>query len=234
MKLLMNSLAMSFGILAGNASAELMLNVDGEDYPLSALMENCQSLSDNPSAQITCFNAVSKLLEEQTGGAQESVSSVPDALDALRTVAQYENDDTGLSIVGTDCNIQLLYYNNYFHISRRNVSSIDLFSAEFDASQLQYDQIVEVRGAEAPLFSGQMDVDAIAATRGGVAIESSQHNFAPKSSRTTIGAYASEVAAQLSATEGQKFDFVLVHPEKHQDSAEIWSAFEDFVDACSG
>lgn len=234
MKLLMNSLAMSFGILASSVSAELTLNVDGEDYPLSALMENCQSLSDNPSAQISCFNAVSKLLEEQSGAAQESVASVPEALDALRAVAQFEDGETGLVIAGTDCSIQVLYYGNYYHLSRRNVSSIDLFSAEFDASQLQYDQITEVNGAQAPLFTGQMDDGATAATRGGMAIESSQYNFEPKSSRTTIGAYASEVAVQLAATEGQNFDFVLVHPERNQDGAEIWSAFETFVGACRG
>jgi len=174
------------------------------------------------------------LLEEQFGENNESAASVPEALDALRAVAQYEDEDTGLIISGTECYIQILYYDNYFHISRRNVSSIDLFSAEFDASKLQYDQVSEVRGAQAPLFQGRMDSGEIARVLGGIALESSQHNFASKSAGTTIGAYASEVAVQLVANESQDLDFVLIHPKRQQSSGEILSAFEAYLGACRG
>lgn len=232
MKLLMCGFAISLSIVASDARAELTLNIDGQDYSLSALMENCQSLAADPAAQIACFSAVSKLVEDQANQGQERVVSVPESLEALRSVAQYQNDETGLVIAGSECRIQVLYYNNYFHISRRNVSSIDLFSAAFDVSQFQYDQMTEVQGAQLPLIKGKMDAGAAAAMRGGVALESSQNNFAPKSSRTSIGEYAIEVADQLAPKEGQEFDFVLVHPDRRQSSAEIWGAFKTFVEAC--
>lgn len=232
MKLLMSGFAISLSIVASDVKAEITLNIDGKDYSLSALMENCQSLAADPSAQIACFSAVSKLVEEQAGQDQESTVSVPERLDALRNVAQYQNEDTGLVIAGTECKIQVLYYNNYFHISRRNVSSIDLFSATFDASHFQHDQMAEVQGAKAPLIRGLMDDGATASMNGGVALESSQNNFAPKSARSSIGDYAMEVVDQLGSAEGQEFNFVLVHPERRQSSAEILSAFEAFVDVC--
>lgn len=232
MKLLVSALAISIGMSASEASAELTLNVDGEDYTLTTLMENCQSLASDPPAQIACFGVVSKLVEEQSNKAPEIQLSVPEAFEALRTAAQYQDEETGLLVAGTECTIQVLYYNNYFHISRRNVSSIDVFSATFDASQVKYDQISEIRGAQAPLFRGLMATGGVATMRGGVALDSSQNNFKPKSARTSIGDYAIETINQLAVKEGPEFDFVLVHPAKSQSSEDIWNSFETFAKAC--
>lgn len=232
MKMLLCGVAMSLGILASNVMANQIVTVDGEDYLLSSLMENCQSITTDPAAQVACFSSISRLLEEQSGAEEESSVSVAQSLDALRTLAQYQDDESGLSIAGADCNIHILYFNNYFHISRRNISEIDLFSAQFDASKLQFDQTVQVQGAQAPLFKGFMAPGANAAVRGGVVLESSQQNFEPRSARTTIGDYANEVVKQLPATESAAFDFVLIHPQRAQASAEIWGAFETFVNAC--
>lgn len=232
MKTLICGLTMSFGILASAVNAVQMVNIGGIDYPLSSLMENCQSITDDPAAQIACFSALSKVMEEQSGEEKEDGVSVPQALDALRAVAQYQDDESGLSITASGCSIQILYFNNYYHLSRRNISSIDLFSVQFDVSKLQYDQITQVQGGSAPLSKGIMDAGATAAMRGGAALESSQQNFAPRSPRMTIDVYASEVVNQLPVTEDQTFEFVLVHPNRSQASADIWSAFEVFVKAC--
>lgn len=232
MKMLGCGIAMSLGALVGAASAQQTLIVDGTEFPLSTLMENCQSIVNDPVAQVACFNNITQLIEEQSGAKAASGPSVPEALDALRTAAEYQDADSGLSIAGTDCQIQIVYFNNYFHLSRRNISTIDLFSAEFDASKLQIDQVTDVRGAPAPLAKGVLADGATAATRGGVALDSSQNNFESKSPRTTIDVYANEVVDQLPANENGTFDFVLVHPQKQQSSDEIWGAFETFVKAC--
>lgn len=232
MKMLMCGFAMSLGVLATNAKADQIINVDGEDYFLSHLTENCQSITGDPAAQIACFSALSRLLEEQSGEVQENGEAVIQALDALRAVSQYQDDDSGLSIVGADCNVHIVYFNNYFHISRRNVSSIDLFSAQFDASKFQYDQIVQAQGGQVPLSKGVMADGTNAAMRGGAALESTLDNFEPRSPGTTLDVYANEVVSQLPAREAAAFDFVLVHPQRSQASADIWSAFEDFVNAC--
>jgi hypothetical protein len=234
MKMLMYGFATSLAVLASGANADQVLVVDGEEYLLSALMENCQSITGDPAAQISCFSALSQLMDEQSNGGQADEASVTAALDALRAVAEYQDDDTGLSIGGAGCNIHIVYFNNYFHISRRNISSIDLFSAQFNASKLQYDQTVQVQGSQTPLSKGFMESGANAATRGGIALESTQHNFEPRSPRTTLGVYADEVVGQLPATEVAAFDFVLVHPNKSDASADIWNAFEDFVNTCNG
>ncbi len=233
MKMLVCGFAMSFGILASDVMADQIVVVDGEDYLLSSLMENCQSITD-AEAQIACFSTISRLLEDQSGEEQESSVSVTETLGALQAVAQYQDDDSGLSISGSDCNIHIVYFDNYFHISRRNVSSIDLFSAQFDASNLQFDQTVVVQGAQAPLLKGVMNVGVNAAMRGGLALDSTLDDFSPRSPGTTIDVYANEVVSQLPAREAQAFDFVLIHPQRSQASAEIWSAFEAFVDACKG
>jgi hypothetical protein len=232
MKTLMCGITLSLGMFATNVMAEQILTVDGEDYPLSALMENCQRITDDPAAQISCFSAISRLMDEQVGASQEVEVSVTDELDALRAVAQYQDDDSGLLIAGSDCNVHVIYYNNYFHISRRNISSIDLFSAQFDAANLQFDQTVQTQVGPAPLSKGFMAPGANAAMRGGVELESAQYNFEPRSSRMALGDYANEVVAQLPATETQAFDFVLIHPQRSQASAEIWAAFENFVSVC--
>lgn len=232
MKRLIYSFAISFGMMANGANADQVVNVDGEEYLLSDLMANCQSITDDPAAQVSCFSAISKLLDEQSGETQEDHALVAPALDALRDVAQYQDDASGLSIAGSDCNIHILYYNNYFHISRRNISTIDLFSAQFDASTYQVDQTVKVLDAQGLLSKGSMAPGTTAVMRGGVAQDSSQHNFASRSPRTTLADYANEVVAQLPAREGQAFDFVLVHPNKRQASADIWRTFEAFVETC--
>lgn len=232
MKLLINGLVIAASVLANAASAEVTLIVDGEEYTLSALMENCQSLSDNPVAQITCFNTVSKLVEEQSGQDPVDQVSVSDSLEAFRTVAQYQDAESGLLVGGSDCQIQILYYGNYFHLSRRNVSSIDLLSASFDASQMQSDSISEVRGAQLPVVQAEMNDGAKASIRGGVAIESAQYGFAPKSPRASVGEYAIEVTRQLDADESRRFDFVLVHPGRSDDTDDIWDAFDTLVGAC--
>ncbi|MEO9825535.1 MAG: hypothetical protein ABJF50_14045 [Paracoccaceae bacterium] len=235
MKTLLIGLLVSLGVTASTAKAEQMLNVDGTVYPLSALMGTCQRITDDPAAQIACFNHITLLLDEQSGGAQqEKTVPVPQALEALRAVAQYQDDESGLLIAGSECRIQIVYFNNYYHISRRNISSLDLFSAQFDASDLEFDQTVKSQGGQAPLSKGVLANGATAVTRGGVELESAQLGFEPRSPRMSLEAYASEVVAQLPAREGQSFEFVLVHPQKSQASPEIWKAFQTFVKACDG
>lgn len=232
MKMLMCGFAMSLGILTSAVQAEQMLTIDGTEYPLSALMLTCQSMINRPEDQIACFSNLTRLLDQQSGTEQKETASVSQALESLRAVAEYQDNESGLSIAGADCKVQIVYFNNYFHISRRNISTIDLFSAQFDASKLQYDKLTAVQGAQAPLTRGLMDAGAIAAMRGGVALESSQHNFAPISPRMTIDDYANEVVGQLPVREDQAVEFVLIHPQRSQTSADIWGAFEAFVKAC--
>lgn len=232
MKILTFGLAVSLGAFATHANANLKLNVDGQDYTLSELTEKCQSITNDPTAQIACFGEISKLLEAQAAENKPDENAVAQARQDLRDAAEYIDDETGLLIAGSGCKITTLYFANYFHISRRNISTIDLFSAEFDASQLQYDQSSEVRGAPAPLIKGVMQPGATALARGGAGLDSSRENFAPRSPRTSVGDYSIDLAMSLPAREGQTFDFVLVHPNKNQNSAAIWSAFEAFVKAC--
>ncbi len=163
---------------------------------------------------------------------QRKLVAVPKALEDLRAVAHYQDAESGLSIVGTDCNIRITYFGNYYHLSRRNVSTLDLFSATFDASKLQYDQISDVPGAQVPVLRGVMADGAKAVTVGGMEMDSALHNFEPKSARSTLDAYASEVVSQLSPSENKTFDFVLVHPAKGQVAADIRGAFEAFANAC--
>lgn len=231
MKLLTSLLFLSLGAFANDAKAEAMVTVEGKEYKLSTLMENCKRITA-AETQIACFNALSQLLEKQSAGGTENSESVSQALENFRAVAQYLDRDSGLSITGTNCSIQVVYFNNYFHISRRNVSTIDVYSADFDASQLHYDQTMQAQGAPALLTKGVMDAGAVATMTGGLGLESNEHKFAPKSARTEIHAYANEVVTQLPVTESQTFDFVLVHPARSQESDQIWSAFETFVDAC--
>ncbi len=232
MKKLTFGLALSLTALAGGATANQVLTIDGQEHTLASLTEKCQSITGDPAAQIACFNALSTFLEQQSGGSQEAVLPVAEALAGLRAVAEYQDEQTGLSIGGSDCTIHLLYFDNYFHISRRNVSTIDLFSAQFNVSDLQFDQTVRAQGGPAPLSRGLMANGAMAAMRGGVELDSSLDNFASKSARTSLAAYAGEVVAQLPARQDSTFDFVLVHPQKNQSSAEIWGAFEALVKSC--
>lgn len=233
MKTLIFGLAMSLGIVASDAKAQLKVEIDGKEYMVSNLIENCTNITGDPAAQAACFNALSMLLEQQSDGQPESTASVAESLEALRDVAQFDTGESGLSIAGLDCNIHVIYYSNYFHISRRNVSSIDLYSAQFDVSKLQFDQIEQVQVGQLPMTRGVMDDGVTAAMRGGSALESTQHNFAAKSARASISDYAIEVAAQLPANENQEFNFVLVHPENSDASGDIWAAFETFATACN-
>lgn len=223
----------TLGVSAADVRAEETVLVDGVEYPLSILTANCQSMSDNPQAMIDCFNKLSALMEGKSADAQENTVPVAEALESLRAVAQFQNDDTGLSITGSECNIQVVYFGNYFHVSRRNVSTIDLFSAEFDAAQLQYDQITGVPGAQVPLSRGVMNVGAKATVRGGIGMDSAKSKFPSKSARQSMAEYAGEVVGHLPTTENQTFDFVLVHPARNNASTEIWDAFKVYVDACS-
>ena len=230
MKLLSYGLALSLGLFAQDASAVRALDAEEANFSVTELMEECRNMTGTAEEKVACFNAVSQLIQNQGEVQEKSGPSVPEALKALRAAAEYQNDDTGLSITGTDCNVQFVYFNNYFHISRRNVSTIDLFSASFDASNV--DPEPEVRGG-GPLAKGAMDDGATALTSGGLALDSKQQNFSAKSARTTIADYANEVISQLPAAEAQTFEFVLIHPERQNAAADILSAFEAFVTACN-
>lgn len=232
MKTLIYSFVMSIGMMASVSAAQQTVTIEGKEYTLATLMENCQKMTDDPVAQIDCFGDVARLLEEQSGQAKEPSVSVPQALDSLRTLAQYQDADSGLSISGTDCAIQILYFNNYFHISRRNISSIDVFSAQFDASHLKIDTIGEMQGGHAPLAQASLDTGAIAIMRGGVALDSSQHDFSPRSPGMSIDAYADAVAAQLPTKQANRVEFVLIHPQQRHARSEIWNAFATLVKAC--
>lgn len=232
MKNLMCGVAMSFGIVTSVAAADQVLVVGGEEYSLSELTNHCQSILDDPAAQISCFGNLSKLIEKQSGQGQENEASVVETLSALQAAAQYQDSETGLIVTGSECVVQFVYYGNYFHISRRNVSTIDLFSAQFDASQLQYDQTAQARSGQALLSKGVMAEGATATTHGGLELDSSLDGFAARDARTTLDVYAPAVVQELAGQEVQSFDFVLVHPKKSQASAEIWSAFEAYVSSC--
>lgn len=232
MKTLICSLTVSLGLMASSAAAEQMITVDGKEYPLSTLMTSCQQMTDDAAKQVACFNDLAKLMAEQAGGAPKATVSVPDALAGLREVAQYQDDDSGLVIAGTDCNVQIIYYGNYYHISRRNISTLDLFTARFDASKFQYDQLSKGQGGTPSLAKGVMEAGATAAIRGGAELDSSKLKFAPRSPRASLDAYAVEVMDQLAARDTPTFEFVLVHPQHQAASDDIWNAFETFVEAC--
>lgn len=234
MKTLICGLTVSLGFMASSATAQQMITIDGKEYPLATLMTTCQQMTDDPTKQVACFNDLAKLMAEQSGDGQKAQVSVPDALAALRDIAQYQDDDSGLHIDGADCNIEVTYYNNYYHISRRNISALDLFTAKFDASKFQYDQLTQVAGAAAPLAKGVLEAGTTASTRGGVELDSAKLKFAPKSPRTSLEDYAAEVIQQLPANENGTFEFVLVHPQHQDAGADIWAAFETLVGACQG
>lgn len=234
MKMLMCGFTISLGLWASSLHADQIVTVDGENYFLSHLMANCQSITDDPAAQISCFGAISKLMEEQAVTTTVDQASVGEKLEALRAVAAYQNDDTGLLITGSGCTIQTVYFDNYFHVSRRNISEIDLFSAQFDASKLEANQIVREQGGQAPLSRGVMKSGTAAVVRGGVALDSARDAFEPRSPEATLAVYANEVAALIEARETETFDFVLVHPQRRGASAEIWNAFDAYVSACNG
>jgi len=234
MKTLVYGLALSVATLATSAAAELSVTVNGEEVSVAQLMDNCKTMTDQPEAQVACFSAISQLLEKQSGDSAEGDSNVGQALANLQQVAQFENGETGLMIDGSGCTIQMTYFANYFHVSRRNVSSIDLHHAQFDVSRLRLDEVSSARARQDLLTTGVMEAGGLAAMRGGVALESTTHNFAPKSARASIGEYASKVVPQLPAQEADQFSFVLVHPALGGAREDIWNAFEAYVKACQG
>lgn len=227
------TIAMSVGMLTTGAHAEMVLQIDGKDYPLSTLMDHCQSMADDQAKQVACFQAVSDLVEQQTAPPPvENTVSASAALEALQAIASVEDSETGLIIQGSGCNAQITYYANYFHISRRNVSSLDLYSVRFDASDFAYDQTIMAPGGQSLVATGAMKSGTVAQTFAGLEVESTQNGFAAKGPGIPVSDYALEVADQLAITESDTFDFVLVHPAKQQASDEIWSAFETYVAAC--
>lgn len=231
MKTLMCGLVTAVSFIASAATADKVVTIDGVDYFLSHLTENCRSIKNDPAAQIACFNSLAQYLEKPSEESQVSDESIVQALEDLRTVAQYQDNDSGLLIAGSGCKIRTVYFDNYFHISRRNISAIDVFSAEFDLSKMEYKKTSRVEGS-ATMLNGVMESGANATVRGGASLESTQHNFAPRSPGASIDAYATEVVNQLPASEDQTFQFGLFHPQRIQASSEIWNAFVAFADVC--
>jgi len=71
---------MSVGLIASNVMADEVLIVDGEECLLSSLMANCQSITDDPAAQIAYFGAISKRMEEQSASQQPDAKVVAQSL----------------------------------------------------------------------------------------------------------------------------------------------------------
>ena len=231
-KVLMCSAAIGMGAVASVANAEQTISIDGTAYPLSALMASCQGIVDDPARQVACFNDLSQLIAMQAANAAPNGTSVPEALEALRAAAVYQDDDTGLVIDGTGCELRIVYYGNYFHVSRRNISEIDVVAASFDASKVEADRTIAAAAAGSTIVQGAMADGATASASGGTALDSSQHGFPPKSPRLTIAQYAAEVAGLLPRREGPAFAFVLVHPKRAGAQDEILAAFETYLGAC--
>lgn len=231
MKKLIFGLTLALGLSASAAQAGMTVEIDGTEYPLVALMDNCGNASGGDEARLACFSALTKLLKDQNTDPKVALS-ITQALEELKAAAQHQDDESGLSIDGNECLVTIVYFNNFFHISRRNVSTIDLFSAKFDASKMQYDQTKQVNGSSMTWSKGLMELGATAVSTGGLALDSKQKGFSPKPANKTLSDYAKSVADELTKKEEQTFDFVLVHPSRKQDSAKIWDAFETFVSAC--
>lgn len=234
MKMLMRGIALSLGIMATHAQADQIVSVDGEDYLLSDLTKNCQNITGDPAAQIACFSALSQLIEGAPAETPDNTEAVQAAFEALRTLALYQDDESGLVITGSDCNVQIVYVANYFHISRRNISSVDLFTASFDASKVQFEQTLQIQGGQAPLLRVTLEPGAVGLMGGGVALESGPGSFEARAPGVPLADYANEVVGQLQMREGQTVDFVLIHPQRSNSGPDIWAAFETFVKTCRG
>ena len=232
MKKLLRIFAVSLGLVASSAQADQIIIIDGEAYSLSQLAANCQSMAD-AAGQIACFTALSKLVAEQSSSTNEDkAAAIENALQALKSAASYSDADSGLDISGSSCEIQMTYYGNYFHISRRNISTIDLLSATFDASNLRIDQVIPVQGAQVPVLQGTMANGANAKTQGGLGLDSARDNFVSRPAGATLQDYAHEVVSVLPVRQNQTFNFMLVHPNRDAQRSEIWTAFETFVKTC--
>lgn len=221
-------------LLVGFASAQgAQATIDAKKKAPSVteLMEQCRSDTLSAEAKVQCFTDLADQL--RSGAASPSVTgSVQEALDGLRRVAEYQDNETGLVIAGDSCFIHVLYYGNYFHISRRNVSTIDLVSAKFDASKLQFDQMADVSQANLSWSKGVMDAGATAVFQVGMALESNKHGFDAKQASLSLQEYAGLVVDQLPVQESQNFDFMMVHPAKADARAQIKQAYEELVTAC--
>lgn len=225
-------LALALAPFASSAEADVKVTVDGTEVRLSTLMENCKSIKGDPEAQVACFSALSKMLEGQSAGGAQEDATIAKRVDALRQVAEFKDDGSGLTVAADGCLLNVIYYNNYFHISRRNVSTIDIVNVHFDATRLQFDQASMAQSGQDPFSRGIMDVGARAQMRGGIALGSDIQNFEPKSARMPLDAYVNEVLTQLPGREDQVFDFVMIHPSKSGQFAEIWTAFSQLIATC--
>ena len=233
MKLSMQAIALATVLAATGAQAEQMVRVDGEDYKLSDLTANCQSITNDPAAQIACFASLSQLMAEQGNGADDS-GAIAAASGTLMDAAQYQDDESGLLISAEGCELTVVYYGNYFHISRRNISSVDIFAATFDAGQLQLDQTLPVQGSQVPMLRASLTFGSTAKLRGGMAMESGPGSFHARAPGMPLADFAREAIGMLPVSESQTVDFVLVHPQRNAASAEILSAFQGYVNACQG
>ena len=233
MKSLIYGVALTLGIFSTTAAADQVIEVDGEPYLLSTLTANCQSIQE-PTAQIACFGALSKLIEAQSGAQETDAEAISHATGLLQASAQFGDEQSGLTITASGCNVRFDYYGNYFHISRRNISSIDVFSAEFDASQILVEQIAPAQGGTVPMLRASMAPGSAAILRGGQALESAHNSFAPRAPGVALGDYAAEVVGQLQGWESATFDFVLIHPEHADATDQIWASFNELVSACRG
>lgn len=231
MKTVLIGALIALSAVATTAKAEITLNVRGTDYSLVALMDSCATATGGGDAQLRCFVALTDIVKEQYGAAHSDLT-VTDALFALRQVAEIQTADTGLTIKGDGCQIELQYYNNYYYMSRRNVASIDVISAQFDATAIQLDQTLRSQGNGSLTSVGLMQPGAEAVVRGGVALESVDHGFDVKPAAIPVADYAGTVAQTLDAQQHQSFQFVLVHPERNGQSGAIWEAFDTYVQAC--
>lgn len=216
------------------AQAEQMIIVDGESYRLSHLTRNCQSITDDPAAQIACFGALSRLLEEQASAPAVNAELIAARLTTLQSAAEHRAEDTGLLIEAADCKLHLTYYGNYFHISRRNISTIDVISVSLDAAALDLTRLAPATAGPVPQMQAAVLPGATAAVRGGFGLDSDIDRFTPRAPQMTLDAYAQSIVAELSPREVTDFDFVLVHPARAAAQAEIITAFRDFAAACQG
>lgn len=219
-------------LLAGTASiANASVGID--EASVSELMAQCSSAEGGSQAQLDCFALLAERIKQQEANqASSGESPVIKSLEGLRAVAEYADTESGLEISGNGCLVNILYYGNYYRISRRNISGLDLYSAQFNASQLQYEQTTQLQNSALTRVRAVMESGATAVSKGGSALESVALNFEPKSASASIGEYATSVASQLPAKQDQTFEFVLVHPQRANATNEIFNAFASFVQAC--
>ena len=234
MKMLMRGLTLKLAMAAAGAQADQIVKVDGEDYLLSDLTKNCQNITDDPSAQIACFASLSQLIAEQGGETGNNDEVVLAAAEALQAAAGYQDEESGLIIRAEGCTIQFIYYGNYFHISRRNISSVDLFAATIDVSKMMLDQTVPVQGSQVPMLRATMAFGSTASVQGGLALESGPGSFASRAPGAPLADFANEVVGLLPASDSQSAEFVLVHPKQTENGAAILTAFQEYVVACQG